>query len=185
MNHHTAMPLVTSCEGLVRHGALRYARIAPHLLDDLIAEARLAVLLAADKYDPTRGAFPAFAYLKIDTACYCVVQQQRWAVTLPIYRGAKRAPAISAASLVRVGDDGEERELLIAAEERCARDVLAIEALSAAFQRLAPRERAVLEGRFAEDATLPELGERLGLSGERVRQLETRALAKLREAVTK
>ena len=51
------------------------------------------------------------------------------------------------------------------------------------------RERGIIErryglGRGSEPQTLQEIGEELGVSKERVRQLETRALAKLREVAS-
>ncbi len=53
--------------------------------------------------------------------------------------------------------------------------------LRADLARLNPREREILERRFGLDGTPPQslrqVGERLGISGERVRQLEHRALA--------
>jgi RNA polymerase primary sigma factor len=59
--------------------------------------------------------------------------------------------------------------------------------LSRAVETLEPREREILEHRFGlagdEPLTLQQIGERLGLSRERVRQLETRALERLRERV--
>jgi RNA polymerase sigma-32 factor len=47
------------------------------------------------------------------------------------------------------------------------------------------RERAIIESRFLRDdaVTLDALGARFGISRERVRQVEVRALAKLRDAV--
>jgi RNA polymerase sigma factor (sigma-70 family) len=50
---------------------------------------------------------------------------------------------------------------------------------------LSERERAVLRGRFGLDGearSLREIAEQLGLSAERIRQLENRALGKLRAA---
>lgn len=51
-----------------------------------------------------------------------------------------------------------------------------------ALASLTPRERAIIEARHLveEPPTLAELGERLGISRERVRQLEARAVARLR-----
>ena len=57
--------------------------------------------------------------------------------------------------------------------------------LSAALHELDPRERDIIAWRrlSEEGATLEELGRRLGVSKERVRQLECRALDKLRRAL--
>jgi RNA polymerase sigma factor (sigma-70 family) len=65
---------------------------------------------------------------------------------------------------------------------------LAVEELPTLFEVLSERERVVLRARFGLDGrehTLVELGEQLGVSAERVRQVEQAALAKLRERSTK
>ena len=54
------------------------------------------------------------------------------------------------------------------------------------LEGLSERERTILHGRFGLDCpelTLRELAERLGVSAERVRQIEERALSRLRDAV--
>jgi len=57
--------------------------------------------------------------------------------------------------------------------------------LEDALESLDPRERDILRSRFSRDGddipTLEQIGRRLGISRERVRQLEHRALARLRE----
>jgi RNA polymerase sigma factor (sigma-70 family) len=64
-------------------------------------------------------------------------------------------------------------------------DAVAGEQLRSLLSRLTEREREVVQARFGFDVPvekLSELGERLGVSAERVRQIEERALAKLRNA---
>jgi RNA polymerase sigma factor (sigma-70 family) len=54
------------------------------------------------------------------------------------------------------------------------------------LEGLSERERTILHGRFGLDCaelTLRELAERLGVSAERVRQIEERALSRLRDAI--
>ena len=58
------------------------------------------------------------------------------------------------------------------------------EALGEVLEELTPREREVLELRFGlsdgRSRTLSEVGELFSLTRERIRQIETKALAKLR-----
>ena len=63
---------------------------------------------------------------------------------------------------------------------------MAVEALPRLLEGLADRERRILSARFGLDGperTLREVARELGVSAERVRQLEERALDKLRAAV--
>ena len=76
------------------------------------------------------------------------------------------------------GSDLSPEEMVSEAHDRQRRH----EALTTALASLSPRERQILEARHLseESPTLAELGERFGISRERVRQLEERALASLR-----
>lgn len=58
--------------------------------------------------------------------------------------------------------------------------------LSAALSKLNPREMQIIKARKLDDetVTLEEMGKRLGVSKERVRQIENRALEKLRTSLT-
>lgn len=81
-----------------------------------------------------------------------------------------------------LADDGPGPEEIVfermEAERRAA-------TLSKALKELQPRERHVIEQRYLieETRTLKSLGAELGVSKERVRQIETAALQKLRAAV--
>lgn len=72
---------------------------------------------------------------------------------------------------------------LSAADYEAVIDAVAGEQLHALLARLTEREREIVRARFGfagPAETLVEVGQRLGLSAERVRQIEERALAKLR-----
>jgi RNA polymerase sigma factor (sigma-70 family) len=84
------------------------------------------------------------------------------------------------------GDIGTFGELLVdpLAENDYERALAAIEAreLHSLLAGLSDRERTVLRARYGLDGeaqSLRDVGERLGISGERVRQIERRALGKL------
>jgi RNA polymerase primary sigma factor len=89
---------------------------------------------------------------------------------------------------------GEEEESTIAdfvadraamAPSEAAADAMLKDHVEDALQELSPRERQVLRLRFGledgRDRTLGEIGEELGVSRERVRQIESEALSKLRK----
>jgi RNA polymerase primary sigma factor len=88
-------------------------------------------------------------------------------------------------------EEGDQRELgetlpqhsVPAAEEALLHEAL-LALLQAAMDDLAPKEREVMALRFGlgghDPMTLQEIGDRLGISRERVRQLEARAKEKLR-----
>src|ERR1700749_975276 len=63
-----------------------------------------------------------------------------------------------------------------------------IEQIRALLGSLNDRERMILRARYGLDGSeesLRDIGERIGLSGERVRQIEQRALGKLRAGATR
>jgi RNA polymerase sigma factor (sigma-70 family) len=64
--------------------------------------------------------------------------------------------------------------------EECCQQMERTRAVRDALEHLPTRERGILERRFTGDETLEGIGKTLGLSRDRVRQLEVRALERLR-----
>ena len=90
-------------------------------------------------------------------------------------------------------EDGQEISSPIAADYNCVDDPLSMcethqlqEDLNAVLSTLAPRERNVLRMHYGlmakdgEEMTLMDIGDTYGLSRERIRQIESSAIAKLR-----
>lgn len=64
--------------------------------------------------------------------------------------------------------------------EQIVQGVLDAEAIGKAIQTLDEREQKIITGRFFEDKSLDDLADALGVSRERIRQIEVRALKKLK-----
>jgi RNA polymerase primary sigma factor len=114
------------------------------------------------------------------------------AVELPVARLEEfRQLAVDPASLdAPIGDEGDASmgELIEDANAtvpvEAASQLLLRQHLAAVLDELNPRERTVIELRFglhgAQPQTLEQVGSGLGLTRERIRQIEAKALAKLR-----
>ncbi|MEA2735140.1 MAG: polymerase primary sigma factor [Humisphaera sp.] len=139
-------------------------------LMELVSDGTMTLMRAIESFDVHRGnKFSTYA-------------------TLALMKGFARSVPQMLTSPRGRGQQGEEFSIEIpdrratAAAER----FLAREEVSQLLQRLDARERDVVRGHFGLDesapATYDQLAQRLGLSKERVRQIERVALAKLRGA---
>lgn len=192
--------------GFVITVARQYRRLGVPM-DDLLSAGHLGLIEAARRYDPSRGArFVTYAVWWIRKGILDAVTRQGSIVTVPPYqrRLARRLEADAGASMrvrrppvttiheIRIddrpaGDGPPRRELQAPAHSDPERTVIRgqeIDAVRAIVASLPEREREVIRHRFGlEDApvlSLTEIGTRLGLSRERVRQIEAGALALLR-----
>jgi len=147
-------------------------------LSDLISEGNLALLRAVEKFDYSRGfRFATFA---------------SWTIAKDFARGmparTARRDRKAAESLARMQEDSREEEATdLAAIERAHQSLAQVIA-----DELDPREQYIILNRFGpigqpikkKTKTLRQIGDDLGLTGERVRQLELIALQKLRQSLS-
>ena len=118
-------------------------------------------------------------HLKITRKKANIIQQGLRAVNAPSQMGAESSQTLSE----MVSDDGDlpEQALMDASNEPIVRTILA---------RLDDRDRRILELRFGLDGyegpqrTFKDIGKIIGLTRERVRQLEKKALAALKEIIS-
>ncbi len=140
---------------------------------ELISDGNISLMRAVDKFDYTRGAkFSTYA---------------TWAIRMNNARrfadDVKRRSRFQTSQEEALADSAEDHFDPLQAE-RAQRE--RADQVARVLKRLDIRDRQVLEERFglvgnSEAKTLKEVGEQLGVSKERVRQLETRAMARLRE----
>ncbi len=148
---------------------------------DLISEGNLALLRAVFKFDVARG------YKFSTYACRAILKSfSRIATRSARHRG--HCPTEFDPTMER----GEaERERRISLETDCLGELRSIMERNAA--QLTDVEQAVIRARFALDDTAPALerraktleqvGEMIGVTKERVRQIQNKALLKLRSAL--
>lgn len=74
----------------------------------------------------------------------------------------------------------EEAVMQLASGVRFEYNAIASKMLTEAMETLSPREQDVLHRRFFDGETLREIGDRQGVQQERIRQLEAKALRKMR-----
>ena len=141
--------------------------------DDLLSEGAAALLRAAEKFDFSRG-------FRFSTYVTKVVRREVFRMVMAVKRQGDR---FTTGSWEFLGEQSEEHVEELENEVDLASlrgDLLEF------FGRLDPREQSVLRARFGLDGaerapSLNELGQRMGVSKERVRQLEMRAVKKLQK----
>ncbi len=138
-------------------------------LMELVSDGTMTLMRAIDSFDVHRGhKFSTYA-------------------TLALMKGFARSVPQMLANRARGTSQETETTMVEVADRRtpvAAERFLVREEVTHLLRQLDARERDVLRGHFGLDdgaaATYEQLGERLGLSKERVRQIEQAALAKLR-----
>jgi len=173
--------------------AKRYRSLGVSLLD-LIHEGNLGLIEAAKRFDPTRNVkFITYAVWWIRESMMHTLSEQTRAFSFPPKLFATLGTRIEDVSLNEpVTEDGSRQladtlpqDQVPAVEDEMIHQA-DLDELAAAMRELDGKEREVVRLRFGleddEPRTLQEIGKRLSLSRERVRQIESRAKDKLRRS---
>jgi RNA polymerase primary sigma factor len=173
--------------------AKRYRGLGASLLD-LIHEGNLGLIEAAKRFDPTRNVkFISYAVWWIRESMMHTLSEQTRAFSFPPKLFGTLGTGAEDVSLNEpVTEDGSRQLADTLPQEQVppVEDEMIHQAdldeLAAAIGELDGKEREVVRLRFGleddEPRTLQEIGERLSLSRERVRQIESRAKDKLRRS---
>lgn len=144
--------------------------------DELLSEGILTLMQAVDKFDYDRGfRFSTYAYRSIARHAFRSVTQ----------RQQDNSRFMTEADDAVFDENGEEHSSWM--DEKTWHRLRSL--LTKLLHRLDKRERLIVRARFALGAhrkvsTFQSLADRLGISKERVRQLEQRAMTKLRNMAT-
>jgi len=164
--------------------------------EDLESEGRLGLLDAALRFDPERGVtFTTYGAWWARRRMQLLVSRQGRVVRRPESRGRAAGPIprdVHLDDLVRPGQTLTWLDALEGGGTHPLRALLEAEdgtLAGRAASELPPPFRDIVTARFGLDGqrprTLAEIGAGLGVSRERVRQLEAKAIARLRERIAR
>ena len=148
--------------------------------DDLAAAGNVGLVEAAELFDPTRGVcFSTYTYRSVWSHIVREAKRQSRRLCVPELPEDEDAPPAVTTILSLDWRDDDDKAFQVAAPVAVGPEPDERAALQVALRRLPARDREVLDLRFA-GVSLKDTGTRLGICRERVRQIEQRALAKLR-----
>jgi RNA polymerase sigma factor (sigma-70 family) len=153
--------------------------------EDMVSVGILGLWRAVQNYDPEMGTFPTYAAWWIKSY---MREERRKRPTVCLTRNdiAKGEKAVGLMSLDSpFGESGETYEDALP-DEDTVDPVSQIQSkeervrVQQALAKMSPRKREVILGRMA-GKTLQEIGDKIGISREGVRQIEATAMANLRD----
>ena len=160
--------------------------------EDIVSNGTIGLLKAIEMFDPEKGAFPQYASAWINKCIRMGFDSYRGIHTKRYDRMTReeRSSCIVESLNEKVGDGETEFADSLASDEVSPSEAVekasSIKAMHDAIDNaLDNREKFVVRARYGLDGngvlTLREIAEKLGMTHERVRQIEVSALTKLRE----
>lgn len=180
----TIEELVSENRGLVHRVAqLMTAGMGPETdRDAVISDGMLGLFNAAKHFDPAKAQFSTYAWCAIKRT-----MQRGFEVRDHIKRAHHKRTDLFKPTLSFVGANLVHDAMLTQTPDRAGRRLSETretkELIDAILPLLDQRERLVLKLRYYRGQTLEQIGRRLGVTKERIRQLEVKALAQLRVAL--
>ena len=160
--------------------------------EDIVSSGTIGLLKAIEMFDPEKGAFPQYArawitkYIRMALDSYRGIHTKRY----DRMTQEERSSYVMESLNEKVGDgDTEFADSLVSDEvspSEAVEKASSIKAMHDAIDNaLDSREKFVVRARYGLDGngvlTLREIADKLGMTHERVRQIEVSALTKLRE----
>ena len=160
--------------------------------EDIVSSGTIGLLKAIDKFDPEKGAFSACAsayinkYIKMALDSYRGIHTKRY----DRMTQEERSSCIVESLNEKIGNGDTEFADSLASDEVSPSEAVekasSIKAMHDAIDSaLDSREQFIIRSRYGLDGngvlTLREIADKLGMTHERVRQIEVSALTKLRE----
>ena len=183
--------LVRSNMRLVMKIANDYRRFGMDF-EDIVSSGTIGLLKAIEMFDPEKGGFSAYASTWINKYIRMALDSYRGIHTKRYDRMTQeeRSSLVMESLNEKVGDgDTEFADSLVSDEvspSEAVEKASSIDAVRDAIDNaLDSRERFIVRARYGLDGngvlTLREIADKLGMTHERVRQIEVSALTKLRE----
>ena len=161
-------------------------------LEDVVSNGVIGLLKAIDNFDPEKGGFSACASIYINKYIKMGFDQCR-AIHSKRYdrmTSDERSVSVAESLTEKIGDGDTESADSLASDEVSSSEAeekaSSMDAVRDAIDNaLDGREQYIVRARYGLDGngvlTLREIAEKLGMTHERVRQIEVSALTKLRE----
>ena len=183
--------LVRSNMRLVMKIANDYRRFGMDF-EDIVSSGTIGLLKAIEMFDPEKGGFSACASIYINKYIRMALDSYRGIHTKRYDRMTQEERSVSVVESLneKIGDGETEFAESLASDEVSPSEAVekasSIDAVRDAIgNALDAREQYIVRARYGLDGngvlTLREIAEKLGMTHERVRQIEVSALTKLRE----